>query len=190
MLGIPKAQREYLEKKCSRSIADFMEDCLETVLTRLPARDNYFWRVYLFGQYSSNCCPEYLKEHNFRRLRASLVDRIQIHTCDLTSFLLAHQKPVSRFVLLDHMDWLSHQHPHLLQREWQAILDRAADGARILWRSAGFQVDFVDPLQVWWKGSKARVGDLLYYDREKAEECHARDRVHTYGSFHIAHVVS
>ncbi len=188
LLGVPKAQREYLEQKCARSVADFMEDCMEAVFTRLPLSDNYFWRVYLFGQYSSNCCPEYLKEPNFKQLRAGLADRIEIHTSDLTRFLAAHPKPISRFVLLDHMDWLSHEQPSLLQREWQALLDRAAQGARFLWRSGGFQVDYVDPIPVQRGGQTCRVGDLLRYDRERAEDCHARDRVHTYGSFYVAHL--
>lgn len=188
MLGIPKAQRDYLEKKCSRSVADFMEDCVETVFTKLPTRDNYFWRVYLFGRYSAECSPEYLQEASFNKLKGGLVDRIEIHTNHLTGFLATHQKPISRFVLLDHMDWLSNQHPDLLQQEWQAILNRATADARILWRSAGFHVDYVDPIEVEHKGQRCRVGDLLRYDTEKAEECHARDRVHTYGSFYIANL--
>jgi len=188
MLGIPKAQRDYLEKKCARSVADFMEDCVETVFTKLPTQDNYFWRVYLFGRYSAQCSPEYLKEASFRKLKAGLVDRIEIHTNHLTGFLASHQRPISRFVLLDHMDWLSNQHPKLLQEEWQAILNKATKNARILWRSAGFHVDYVDPIPVHYGGRSCRVGDLLRYDTEKAEECHTRDRVHTYGSFYIANL--
>ncbi len=190
LLGIPKAQRDYLEKKCSRTVADFMEDCMEAVFTRLPTADNYFWRVYLFGQYSKSCCPEYLKEPNFNRLRAGLADRIEIHTNDLTSFLVSHQTPLSRFVLLDHMDWMSHQHPSLLQQEWQAILDRASAGARFLWRSAGFHVDYVDPIRVRREQSFCQVGDLLRYDHSTANHCHSRDRVHTYGSFYVAHLAA
>jgi S-adenosylmethionine-diacylglycerol 3-amino-3-carboxypropyl transferase len=163
-----------------------MEDCVEAVFTRLPTLDNYFWRVYLFGRYSQQCCPEYLREESFHQLRGGLVDRIEIHTGHLTGFLAAHKKPISRFVLLDHMDWLSNQHPSLLQQEWQAILDKATANARLLWRSAGFHVDYVDPIPVTHGGSSCRVGDLLRYDMEQAENCHARDRVHTYGSFYIA----
>ncbi len=188
MLGIPKAQRDYLEQKCARSIADFMEDCVETVFTRLPTADNYFWRVYLFGRYSPECCPEYLRAGSFARLKDGLVNRIEIHTGPLAGFLAAHQAPISRFVLLDHMDWLSHQHPALLQQEWQAILDKATSNARFLWRSGGFHVDYVDPIKVQFRGQSCRVGDLLRYDVAQAEACHARDRVHTYGSFYIANL--
>jgi len=186
LLGVPKAQREHLERTTARSIADFMEDCVESVFTRLPTADNYFWRLYMFGRYSRDCCPEYLREGSFERLKGGMVDRIRVHTGDLAGFLRAHPGTLSHFVLLDHMDWLSHAHPDLLAAEWQAIMDRARDGARILWRSGGFHVDYVDPLRVTRGGRTRRVGDLLRYDTETARACHQRDRVHTYGSFYIA----
>ena len=47
-------------------------------------------------------------------------------------------------------------------------------------------MDYVDPLRVRLGGRERRLGELLKYRREQAAECHARDRVHTYGSFHIA----
>jgi len=186
LLGVPAAQKDHLEQTCGQDIATFMEDCVEAVCTRLPASDNYFWRLYLFGRYTRDCCPEYLRESSFNRLKSGLVDRIETFTDSLTGFLLKHPRPVSRFVLLDHMDWLSHRHPEALAAEWQAIMDRASVGCRILWRSGGFSADFVDPVPVRRQGRSARVGELLTYDRARAAECHRRDRVHTYGSFHIA----
>jgi S-adenosylmethionine-diacylglycerol 3-amino-3-carboxypropyl transferase len=190
LLGVPAAQKDHLEQSCGQDIAAFMEDCVETVCTRLPANDNYFWRLYLFGRYTRDCCPEYLREPNFRRLKDGLVDRIETHTNSLTGFLQQHTRPLSRFVLLDHMDWLSHRHPEALAEEWQAIVDRASAGARILWRSGGLSADFVDPVSVRHLGSQTRVGELIRYDRSLATDCHRRDRVHTYGSFHIAHLAA
>jgi len=190
LLGVPKAQREHLERTCARNIADFMEASVEAVFTCLPASDNYFWRLYLFGRYSRECCPEYLKPANFARLKSGLLDRITIHTGDLAGFLRSHPGTLSRFVLLDHMDWLSHQEPRLLQEEWQAILDRARKGARLLWRSGGVAVDYVDPIRVRIGKTIHQVGELLTYNREQAARCHERDRVHTYGSFYIADLAS
>ena len=186
LIGVPKAQRDHLETTCAQSVSDFMEDCMEAVFTKLPTADNYFWRLYLFGRYSKECCPEYLKESNFELLKGGFVDKVQIATSDLTSFLRSHPKGFSRFVLLDHMDWLSTQSPDLLSAEWQAIFDRARPGAMALWRSGGARVDYVDPLFVQKGGRTARVGDLLQYDTASAAACHVRDRVHTYGSFYIA----
>jgi S-adenosylmethionine-diacylglycerol 3-amino-3-carboxypropyl transferase len=167
-----------------------MEDCVEGVFTRRPIADNYFWRVYLLGRYSKDCCPEYLRQPQFERLKAGLVDRIQTHTSDLTSFFRKHPDPISRFVLLDHMDWLSHEHPQALADEWQAIIDKARPDARFLWRSGGFHVDYVDPIQVQYKGRSSTVGELLVYDTMRAADLHQRDRVNTYGSFYLARLAS
>ena len=121
-------------------------------------------------------------------LKGGLVDCVHTYTNDLTSFLQTHAGEISRFVLLDHMDWLSHHDQRLLTEEWQAILDRARPEAMILWRSGGAEVDFVDPLKVHHAGRTQRIGDLLRYDQNTAAACHIRDRVHTYGSFYVAHL--
>lgn len=186
LLGVPQSQREHLERTYSCGIAEFMERCVEHVLTRLPVHDNYFWRLYLFGRYSPECCPAYLQRDNFERLRSGLIDRIFVHTTDITTFLRSHDGAPSHLVLLDHMDWLSHTNPDALGAEWQAIVDRARPGARILWRSGGLEVDYVDPIDVNRRGTRWRVGDLLRYERDLAQQCQRRDRVHTYGSFYIA----
>ncbi len=53
MMGVPRQQRQQVELHFGRGIAEFMEWCIETVFTRLPIQDNYFWRVYLCGEYST-----------------------------------------------------------------------------------------------------------------------------------------
>lgn len=69
LVGVPRPQREQVERHYSGGIAQFVEDSIETVFTRLSLQDNYFWRVYLTGEYSPDCCPEYLRVENFERLR-------------------------------------------------------------------------------------------------------------------------
>lgn len=186
LLGVPRPQRLQVERNYPGGISRFVEDCLDTVCTRLPLADNYFWRVYLEGEYDQDCCPEYLKPENFTRLQAGLVDRITTHTNTVLGFLRNHPERISRFVLLDHMDWLATHHHDALQAEWQAILDRASPDARALWRSGGTQVDYIDPLQVKVRGRTRRLGDLLHYHHDLATQLHVQDRVHTYGSFYIA----
>ncbi len=186
MLGVPRPQRDQLDKSYGGGIVRFIEDMTRHVFTCLPLCDNYFWRVYLTGQYTQACCPEYLRRANFERLKAGLVDRIEIHTCSVADYLEAHEQPISRFVLLDHMDWLSTLRCPWLQQEWQAIVRRAAPAARLLWRSAGHRSDFVDRLEVGIGGRTVRVGEILRYRTEMAANLHSLDRVHTYGSFFIA----
>lgn len=186
LLGVPRAQRIQIERTFPGGVPRFVTERIETVFARLPIHDNYFWRVYLKGRYEPQCCPEYLKPENFARLKAGLVDRISTHTSSILDFLLQHDEPITRFVLLDHMDWLSTNYHHILVEQWQALVDRAAPGARILWRSGGLRVDFVDPIEVDYQGERVRLGNLLTYHTELASELHRKDRVHTYGSFYIA----
>lgn len=188
LLGVPRTQRLQLERDYCGGIRQFVIDRLEYVLTQLSLADNYFWRVYLFGQYTPECCPEYLKESNFNRLRDGLVDRIHTHTDSVQQFLEKSSHAVSRFILLDHMDWLSNHRRDALFAEWQSIIDRATDDARVLWRSAALKVDFIDPIEVKVRNERVRVGELLRYDREISDQLHPTDRVQTYGSFSVADI--
>ncbi|WP_339734706.1 BtaA family protein [uncultured Gimesia sp.] len=186
MLGVPRAQRAQIDQCYAGGIVQFVIDRIETVFTSRSLQDNYFWRVYLTGSYEPDCCPEYLKPENFERLKAGLIDRITVNTNTVEGFLKQHSGTISRYVLLDHMDWMAGAQPQMLQSEWQAILDRAAEQTRILWRSAGMKVDFIDPLKVQCQGRSREVGELLNYQSQLASELHGRDRVNTYGSFYIA----
>jgi len=188
LLGVPRAQRRQIDDGYPGGILQFVMDRVEAVFTKLPLKDNYFWRVYLTGEYSQDCCPEYLKLENYQALRNGLADRVSAHTNSVVGFLQQHdQQPISRFILLDHMDWMSRDPSfRLLTQEWQAIVERAAPNTRVLWRSAGLSGEFINPLQLQVDGRTRILGDMLHYHREQAAELHAKDRVHTYGSFCIA----
>jgi len=185
LVGVPKAQRLQVETYYGR-IARFVQDCVEAVLTRLPLADNYFWRVYMTGAYAPDCCPEYLKPENFAKLKDGLVDRVTVHTNSVQGFLEQNDVEISRYVLLDHMDWLSDKFFPLLEAEWQAILRRSALDARVIWRSGGMRTDYVDRVKVDVGGHSKELRDLLHYHRDLADQLHEQCRVHTYGSFHIA----
>ncbi len=186
LVAVPRAQREHLERDYPRGISQFIAERIEHVFTRLPLSDNYFWRVYLQGHYDPTCCPAYLTPSGFADLKAGLVDRITTHTTSIEQFLRTHDSPISTFVLLDHMDWLCGADLPALEREWQAIVDKAAPGARIIWRSGGRHTDFVDALPVRVRGRRRQVGSLLHYSPHVTARLHNLDRVHTYGSFHLA----
>jgi len=190
LLGVPKAQRRQIDTQYEGGVAKFVEDCMDAVFAQLPLQDNYFWRVYMTGQYSPECCPEYLREENFERLKNGAVDRISTHTDSVQGFLEKTDVKISKFVLLDHMDWMSDQLFDMLESEWQAILDRAADTTRIIWRSGGLRTDFIEKVQVTHKGQRLYLPQLLTFHEELARELHETDRVHTYGSFYIADVAA
>ncbi|TWU44164.1 hypothetical protein Q31b_17000 [Novipirellula aureliae] len=188
MLGVPRSQRLQIDRGYPGGIGTFIQDRIETVFKHMSLKDNYFWRVYLTGRYTRDCCPEYLTADGFSRLQDGLVDRVEAHTNTVEGFLSGHRGKISRFILLDHMDWLYDRFPTLLASEWQSIVDRAAPQARVLWRSAALRVDFVDSLVVRRDGKPFPIGQRLRYEDDLAKELHSRDRVNTYGSFYIADI--
>jgi S-adenosylmethionine-diacylglycerol 3-amino-3-carboxypropyl transferase len=191
LLGVPYPQARAVADSHDGGIAGFIRSSIRTVFRELPLWSNYFWTVYLRGHYTRTCCPEYLKEDNFIALKGGLVDRIIPHTTTVTQFLENGDEPISRFVLLDHMDWMAHYFPDSLNEEWQTLVARAAPDTRILFRSASIEPTFLDAVHL--KDSigapNIRLNDRLRFDRPLAEALHQRDRVHTYASFHIADLV-
>jgi S-adenosylmethionine-diacylglycerol 3-amino-3-carboxypropyl transferase len=185
LIGVPWPQRDQITNQYPGGVPRFIQDALETVVTKLPFQDNYFWRVYLQGHYTQDCCPEYLKPQNFRPLQERL-SRLKIHTGTMTEFLRRTEPGISKFVLLDHMDWMDFNNPEGLVDEWNAILEKARPGARAIFRSAGLKVSYLDHLRVRYQGRETELGALLRQQTDLARELHARDRVHTYGSFYIA----
>lgn len=186
LLGVPHPQRRLVQAQHPDGVAGFVRDAIEYVFLHLPVRDNYFWRVYLTGRYTRDCCPSYLREEGFDALKAGLVDHIEAHTCTVSEFLDAGIEPITRFVLLDHMDWMSSYHPAALIEEWNLILRRAAPGARALLRSAHANPPFLDGLRVGDQHRPLRA--FFDFDVEAAARLQQQDRVHTYAGFVIANL--
>jgi len=186
LLGVPYPQRRLVEAQHAGGVSGFIRSAVQYVFRQLPLADNYFWHVYMTGRYRHDCCPEYLKQDNFERLKAGLVDRIHPHTTTVTQFLMAHEEPVSRFVLLDHMDWMSSYHPDALIEEWEAIRRRAAPGARILLRSAHARPAYLDDIRIG--PDQMPLRSAFRFMDEVADALQAQDRVHTYAGFVIADV--
>jgi S-adenosylmethionine-diacylglycerol 3-amino-3-carboxypropyl transferase len=177
LLGVPRQQRDLIQEQYPGGVSRFVRDKLRHVFTRLHISDNYFWRVYLTGAYTSSCCPEYLKSQHFGALRNS-IDRISTHTTTLSSFLIDNPGSYSHYVLLDHQDWLASHDPVALQEEWDLILKNSSKGTTILLRSASMEVNFLPP----------SVHEAVEFDISAAAKLHDLDRVGTYGSFYIGQV--
>jgi S-adenosylmethionine-diacylglycerol 3-amino-3-carboxypropyl transferase len=174
LLGVPEPQRRMILERPG-SFPAFLRDCIDHVMSVALLRENYFWSVYLTGSYSRESCPRYLQVESFSRLKAGLVENVRTFTGTVTECLARETRPITAFVLLDHMDWLA-QKPRLLEEEWAGIFRMAGSGARVIFRSGGRDELFL-PLSVLRR---------LRFERERAEALHRRDRVGTYASFHIA----
>ena len=212
MLGIPKSQRHEMEQHPEGTVG-YSLDVIETAFTRTHLATNYFWRGVLTGEYSRSCCPEYLRPPNLALLRGGRLDRLRFATASVTEYLHGAGEParaasrytgeparaasrydasskISRFVLLDHMDWLANHDLSGLADEWNAIFAIAQPNARVIFRSAARHVQYLDSLPVTVDGKTAPLSSLLRYDADRAAALHATDRTCIYGSFYIADLQS
>jgi S-adenosylmethionine-diacylglycerol 3-amino-3-carboxypropyl transferase len=178
LLGVPAPQIKLIEDHYPGGVTAYVKDKLRHVMSELPARENYFWRVYITGSYTLSCCPNYLREENLPLLAARTAG-IHLHTSTVSQFLQKHPGIYTHYVLLDHQDWLAHHAPAALDEEWALILANSRRGTRILMRSAGLDLSFVPA------GVRAR----LRFFPDRTGPLHATDRVGTYGSLHFAEVL-
>lgn len=175
LLGVPGPQIGLIRDSHPGGLAGFVMDKMRRVFTELPMAENYFWRVYLTGRYTRDCCPQYLRQANFAVIRERL-PRLCVHTESLSDLLRRNPGVYTHMVLLDHQDWLAHHDPAALAEEWDSIFAAAAPGAKLLMRSAGLDVSFVP----------GAARDRLHFLPELTQPLHASDRVGTYGSQHLA----
>lgn len=175
MAGVPRAQRRLISEEYPGGVGEFMVNCVRHVFTKIDIKDNYFWRVYIDGHYTKNCCPNYLVEANYETLRAR-VGNIKTHTTSLAQFLKDNPGEYSNYVLLDHQDWLAAHDVPALEEEWQLILKNSRPGTRILMRSAAIRIDFF-PAFVMEK--------VEWIPQEELKTIHKQDRVGTYGSVYV-----
>lgn len=137
LAGIPKSQKEAIG-----DLNVFMIRALRNVFVEQSASSNFFWRVYLEGSFSKDCCPDYLKEENFEFLQKS-VDKIHISTGEIQNFLGKTNQKFSHNVLLDYMDWIVGNDESELHNHWRGILEQANTGSKILFRTAYPNSDFI-----------------------------------------------
>ncbi len=137
LAGIPETQSSGMG-----DLNKYMKKTLYNLFVNNGVHDNYFWRLYLEGKYSNNCCPGYLKEKHFE-LIGSQLDKLSHSTATVTNFLNDSGKKYSHFVLLDHQDWLIGNGTDELEKEWLAIFESAKPNAKVLFRSVHRTLDFL-----------------------------------------------
>lgn len=175
LLGVPRSQQELFIHEYHRGALGFLQECLRKVFTQIPINDNYFWRLYLYGSYTSNCCPSYLREENFEFYKNN-TEKVRTHTNTVSNFLKENPGVYSHYILLDHQDWLAANNIPALEEEWEQILKNSASGTKILLRSAAKEVEFFPDF----------VLDSVDFETELTEKTHQEDRVGTYASVYMA----
>jgi S-adenosylmethionine-diacylglycerol 3-amino-3-carboxypropyl transferase len=178
LLGIPRPQADLILRTHTGGMVGYVQDCCRHVATKVPMRENYFWRVYVKGRYEEGCCPNYLKRENMAVLRER-VGRVRVENLSVTEHLRRVGGAFSHFVLLDHQDWLAWHDPAALREEWEEILGHSRCGTKILLRSAGPELDFLP----------GEVVGRLRFRPDLTGPLHSGDRVGTYASVHLAEVL-
>ncbi|MFN0036962.1 MAG: DUF3419 family protein [Saprospiraceae bacterium] len=177
MLGVPQSQQNLAKKTFRDGMAGYVRQCFRKVFTELSLTDNYFWKLYFFGSYAADCCPNYLRKAHFDTLQ-DRTGRVKTHTATLNQFLQENPGQYTHFVLLDHQDWMAAHDRPALSEEWHLILKNSAPNAKILLRSAAFEVDFIPEF----------VYEKVKFDAPKAADSHRLDRVGTYASVLLGEV--
>ncbi len=137
LVGVPKAQVSAI-----KDINAFMKKALRHVFVEQTPINNPFWRVYIEGAYSKDCCPDYLKEENFEVIRQKL-NRLNVSTKGIDDFLAHTKKQFNQVVLLDYMDWLTGDKLSELSRVWELLLKRTESNSSILFRTAHSDINFL-----------------------------------------------
>jgi S-adenosylmethionine-diacylglycerol 3-amino-3-carboxypropyl transferase len=130
--GIPSRQISMISNNPTE-VLEFLNARIKRALTELPANENYFYHLYIFGRYRRDCAPEYLNENNFELLQQAH-HKVDVKNAYVADYLAGTKQRFSHFALLDHLDWLVHD-PELLEKQWRAILSRAETGAKLLIRT-------------------------------------------------------
>ena len=174
LVGVPRSQQELFVDKYERGALGFIQECLRKVFTERSIQDNYFWRLYMYGSYTKECCPSYLEEDKFELIQKKAAN-IHVHNNTIAGFLKENPGKYSHFILLDHQDWLAANDHDALEEEWRLILENSKPGTRILLRSAASEVDFFPDF----------VLNAVKFEQEKTKSTHEQDRVGTYASVYM-----
>jgi betaine lipid synthase len=140
--GVPQKQLQLI-KEDGVSLTHYFYRCINKVLTYSHlAKDNYFYLNILTGCYSKDCCPSYLKEDNFHKLKNGLLDNLVISTDYFMNELC--KRKYDKVILMDHADW---QDENSTMQLAKSLYEQMNVGGKIILRSAGLKPLYVEQLE-------------------------------------------
>lgn len=172
LFGIPDQQYELVKKHNEyQDMYKFVVGSLSTVFKEFKLSENYFWYLYINGQYSRETCPNYLKQDNFELLKQN-ADKVNLITDTFYNVLeKSADNSFTHIILLDHFDWFWKDKDTQL-RVWEQIKRVAEPNAKILFRSAASTRDYLIP----------EIQNGIEYRDDLTDGFTNRGRVGTYGS--------
>ncbi len=180
-LGIPPQQYAELKHAAGGSVIDVYRERVRHLACGLPIADNYFaWQAFArrYDTDGLRAIPDYLRKENFELLKAN-ISRLHAEVASITDSIAANPPGTfDRFVFLDAQDWMS---PDALAQLWRSLNERAADGSRVIFRTAAAD----SPVE----SLPSSVRSRFVYERERSTELFAKDRAAIYGGFHLYRTV-
>lgn len=178
-LGIPPQQYDQLASLADDgTIAPVLRHRLEKLCCHFLLRDNYFaWQAFMrrYPRPEEGILPTYLQERHYPAIRDS-VDRVTVHHANFTELLATKPaRSVDRYVLLDAQDWMNAGQLNAL---WTEITRTAADGARVIFRTAAEESILAGKLA-------PGLLEQWTYQAERSQALNLQDRSAIYGGFHI-----
>ena len=174
--GVPKAQSDLIKKHDGRSIIEYAQTTFNgAALNTHIKTENYFYYLCMTGKFSKECCPRFLKEPEFKRLKADenrMLDTIEVVTGKFKDALLA--SVYTRVILMDHMDWMDAAYHHDLAA---TLHDHVSPGGRVIWRSSSIN----PPYSKIMAEHGFEVRRVSYHDKPDA----CIDAVNMYASFWV-----
>lgn len=100
-IGVPRHQ--WAQVVDGRRAEEYFDAVGSGLFANSLVGDNYFWRWFFTGKFEPQCCPNYLRPENLRRLRDGRLSRLQVKHG--TYLAAAREGRHSKLILGDHLDW-------------------------------------------------------------------------------------
>lgn len=169
--GVCRGQLQLIQKE--DNIYNYVVRCLNSTAEHSYLRDsNYFYRCCLTGKFAPKCCPRFLEEPCFYRLKEEFAKNERLMICTGSFVDELRKRIYSKVILMDHVDWLEQGDIDIL---CDALRDQVQPGGRVIWRSAARSPDYAKCIEK----SGFRVVRLSTSEKYM-------DRVNMYASFYLA----
>lgn len=138
-MGVPTNQWRLI-KRDDRSMIDYAHATLDGIAYHTHLRtENYFYLACLTGSYTKTCCPAFLTQKGFQKLKEEgAVNNVKVHTTSFMEQLTARM--YTKVILMDHVDWLDEKS---LETYARALAKHVKPGGRVIWRSASLNPPYV-----------------------------------------------
>ena len=142
-------------------------------------KNNYFYVPYTQnGIWSDNCCPLYLKDGYYEKLKQKLTNKNSLQILTNRMDLISSDRKFNRIILLDHMDWMEDDN---IIEEFNNLKKMSTDDCLYCWRSFSYSQPFACLRHLDYV-----ISERLFDDEQKP--CRFGDRVGMYNSIHVAKI--